>query len=166
MVYAAHYSDCEHEVTPLTSGYRLALIYSLVWTGETQRPSLDSNARNEKVLESLLKQHETNKKGIFGWDLEHMYSEEALKKGVAALKGTDRFVGQALHNANGNLEEKLKFTFYVAEIERTIDEYDTGGCGGYYGRRRRRYDSDSDGSFDGKSTDFIALLGGRGSLAR
>ena len=120
----------------------------------------DSNTRNKKVnekVESLLRQHETNKKGIFGWALEHMYSEEALKKGVAALKGTDRFVGQALHNANGNLEEK--FTFYIAEIERTTDEYDVGG-GVYYKSTLAdakvedhvQMSYNRHGVFDGKST--------------
>ena len=32
-VVAAHYSDCEHKVQTVESGYRLALIYSLCWRG-------------------------------------------------------------------------------------------------------------------------------------
>jgi hypothetical protein len=31
--YAAFYADCEHELTPLTSGMRLVLAYNLVYTG-------------------------------------------------------------------------------------------------------------------------------------
>ena len=29
MHYTAHYADLEHEIKPVTSGYRLALVYSL-----------------------------------------------------------------------------------------------------------------------------------------
>ena len=36
---AAHYSDCEHEITPVETGYRLALVYSLCWGGAGQAPS-------------------------------------------------------------------------------------------------------------------------------
>ena len=36
---AAHYSDCEHEITPVLTGYRMALVYSLCWGGAGQAPS-------------------------------------------------------------------------------------------------------------------------------
>jgi hypothetical protein len=29
--FAAHFADCEHELLPVTSGYRLVLVYSLCW---------------------------------------------------------------------------------------------------------------------------------------
>jgi hypothetical protein len=29
--YVCHYADCEHELKPVTSGHRLALVYSLCW---------------------------------------------------------------------------------------------------------------------------------------
>jgi len=41
--FAAHYADVEHEVTPITSGYRLALVYSLV-LGQDVAPT-SSNTR-------------------------------------------------------------------------------------------------------------------------
>jgi hypothetical protein len=37
---AAYYSDCEHEITPVETGYRLALVYSLLgrsWRGSLRR---------------------------------------------------------------------------------------------------------------------------------
>ena len=40
-VIAAHYSDCEHEVTPVITGYRLALVYSLCWRRAGQAPSAE-----------------------------------------------------------------------------------------------------------------------------
>ena len=129
VVYAAHYADCEHEITPLISGYRLALIYNLVWTATSDPPSLEAHLRNEKVLMSLLKQIDAERKGVFGWALEHKYSNNSLEQGVKALKGTDRFVGLALKNANALLDKQSRFTFYIAEIEREVEEngYDSDG---------------------------------------
>ena len=122
VVYAAHYADCEHEITPLISGYRLALIYNLVWTATSDPPSLDVHLRKERVLMSLLQQIDAEKKSVFGWALEHKYSNNSLGHGVKALKGTDRFVGLALKNANALLDKHSRFTFYIVEIEREVME--------------------------------------------
>ena len=55
MVYAAHYADCQHEVTPLTSGYRLALVYNLTWTVPNKPPpSMQNSERMIKTLSALL----------------------------------------------------------------------------------------------------------------
>ncbi len=38
--YVVHYADCEHEILPVTSGYRLTLVYSLCFKGKnTKTPS-------------------------------------------------------------------------------------------------------------------------------
>ena len=55
-LYAAHYADCEHEVTPLIEGYRLALIYNLVWTAPSEPPSLKQSAKMIQKLSTLLKE--------------------------------------------------------------------------------------------------------------
>lgn len=41
--YAAFYADCEHEVLPVTSGYRLTLVYNLVHAGEGITPHNNTN---------------------------------------------------------------------------------------------------------------------------
>ena len=56
MLYAAHYTDCEHEVTPLESGYRLALVYNLVWTATSEAPSVGQDEQTILKLSSLLKE--------------------------------------------------------------------------------------------------------------
>ena len=38
MAFAAFYADCVHEVLPITSGYRLALVYNLRRQGRGQLP--------------------------------------------------------------------------------------------------------------------------------
>ena len=50
MLYVAHYADCEHEVLPLESGYRMALVYNLIWTGSAKLPSFD---KNNEIIEEL-----------------------------------------------------------------------------------------------------------------
>ncbi len=39
LCYAAFYADCQHEVQPVTSGHRLALIYNLCHTGPGPAPA-------------------------------------------------------------------------------------------------------------------------------
>jgi hypothetical protein len=40
--YVAHYADCEHEITPVESGYRLALVDSLYYKGSDTPPTVDA----------------------------------------------------------------------------------------------------------------------------
>src|SRR5262249_31940757 len=37
--YAAFYADCQHEITPVTAGYRICLVYNLALAGKKQQPS-------------------------------------------------------------------------------------------------------------------------------
>lgn len=43
--YAAFYADCNHEVKPITDGYRLCLIYNLVLIGKKQQPLAPKNSK-------------------------------------------------------------------------------------------------------------------------
>ena len=43
--FAAFYADCVHEVLPVTSGCRLALVYNVLHKGEGRRPSPPSYER-------------------------------------------------------------------------------------------------------------------------
>ena len=46
--YAAFYADCEHELSPITSGMRLVLVYNLVWVGApADKPLLDSKTPDD-----------------------------------------------------------------------------------------------------------------------
>lgn len=38
--FAAFYADCEHEVMPITDGFRISLVYNVVYTGIGNAPSL------------------------------------------------------------------------------------------------------------------------------
>jgi hypothetical protein len=89
--FAAFYSDYEHEVLPLESGYRLALIYNLVFTGHGNIPTAPAASKTKDSLDELIsdiarcaEEIDTNQILI---PLEHMYSESSLR--VRHLKGND-----------------------------------------------------------------------------
>ncbi len=37
--YAAFYADCQHEITPVSAGYRICLVYNLAITGKKRQPA-------------------------------------------------------------------------------------------------------------------------------
>ena len=54
--YAAFYADCQHEVKPVTAGYRICLVYNLAQAG-TKQPTAPQHApaiaRAAQLLERL-----------------------------------------------------------------------------------------------------------------
>ena len=69
--YAAHYSDCEHEVSEIGGGYRLALVYSLCWTARGTPPSADTGPAKIRKLAKILQTICTGKRNLFTWFLAH-----------------------------------------------------------------------------------------------
>jgi hypothetical protein len=52
--YAAFFADCEHELSPITSGMRLVLVYNLVWVGEAAaEPKLGKSSAEEQLAQAL-----------------------------------------------------------------------------------------------------------------
>ena len=84
------YTDVMHEIKPITSGYRLALMYNLVHTTSALRPSLgetnDIVRRLKHVLKSW-KQAEGDVPTKLVYLLDHKYSQASLRG--SALKGLD-----------------------------------------------------------------------------
>jgi len=99
--FAAFYADCVHEVLPVTSGCRLALVYNLLRTGRGRLPRPPSYENEQAGIEKLLRrwsagkaqpQDETPEKLVFL--LEHAYTPAELS--FAALKGADAAAGAVL----------------------------------------------------------------------
>jgi hypothetical protein len=99
--YTAFYADCEHEVKPLKSGYRMCLVYNCVL--EKQRkssakivaPSHHQNIKDLVVaLETWQKDAQPQKIAI---TLEHQYSEKSLS--FELLKGVDRAKAEVIFEA-------------------------------------------------------------------
>ncbi|KAJ3354962.1 hypothetical protein GGF32_002289 [Allomyces javanicus] len=51
--YAVHYADAEHELRPVTKGYRIALVYSLCWPSEQPVPKR-SGLLTDRIAHQLL----------------------------------------------------------------------------------------------------------------
>ncbi|KAF9885296.1 hypothetical protein FE257_013013 [Aspergillus nanangensis] len=146
--WAAWYADVSHEVKPVTSGYRIVLVYNLI-----HRPSaalLPFRSNKSESLTNLLKSWAVGAKRpgqyLDGWHksdfceacppaliyvLEHQYTEAQLS--FARLKGVDRQRLAELQNAC----QKADFVILLANIEKNVtggvDESKRGDYGGYYG---------------------------------
>ena len=56
VAFAAFYADCVHEVLPITSGYRLALVYNLRRQGRGQLPEPPNYDTEQTRVAALLRQ--------------------------------------------------------------------------------------------------------------
>jgi hypothetical protein len=122
--YVAHYADCEHEVLPVTSGYRLALVYSLCYMGkDIDQPSVrvfERVGRMVKTMERLPREE-----SLFAVPLEHQYTTKSLGSlGIDALKGKDRALAKSIIRANG-------WNVLISLMARTDHESGGSPWGGY-----------------------------------
>ncbi len=94
--FAAFYADCVHEVLPIASGYRLALIYNLTRMGEGPLPQAPDYGTEQARLAQLLGDWDQSGAAPdkLVYPLEHAYTEAEI--GFAALKGKDAAVAQVL----------------------------------------------------------------------
>ena len=92
--FAAFYADCVHEVLPVTSGCRLALVYNLIRKGPGRRPQPPSHETETADIAALLRRwsaergaatDDTPEKLVY--ILEHAYTSAELAFPV--LKGAD-----------------------------------------------------------------------------
>jgi hypothetical protein len=110
--FAAFYADCEHEVAPISKGYRICLVYNLVrtspakpkkgatvstvdWSVPDQRPAVIAVANH---LQNWTKQYgkgSTPQKIVYL--LEHHYTAAGLS--FASLKNGDSALGSVLRDA-------------------------------------------------------------------
>ena len=94
--YAAFYADCDHEVKPLTSGYRICLVYNLIQQKSGDKIRLTSlESYVEKLTEIFREQDDDTKPHIIL--LGHQYTPENFSKGQ--LKLNDRPKAEALLRA-------------------------------------------------------------------
>eukprot|EP00730_Choanoeca_flexa_P004082 TRINITY_DN11589_c0_g2_i2.p1 TRINITY_DN11589_c0_g2~~TRINITY_DN11589_c0_g2_i2.p1 ORF type:complete len:1018 (+),score=179.28 TRINITY_DN11589_c0_g2_i2:54-3107(+) len=84
--WTAFYADVEHEVLPINSGYRLALVYNLTYVGHTMPTCQFDNL--EELNRAIDKWSVTQPGKAVGVSLAHQYSEDSL--GIENMKGSDR----------------------------------------------------------------------------
>ena len=109
--YVGHYADCEHEILPIESGYRVALIYSLCYTGkEVSKPSV-ANVQEGSLVSVM--QRLDKSQSLFAIPMDHQYTTVSLARlGVGALKGQDRSLARTIGHVEG-------WELMVVKLERT-----------------------------------------------
>ncbi|KAL6061599.1 Fe2OG dioxygenase domain-containing protein [Balamuthia mandrillaris] len=130
--YAAHYADVEHEVEPVTSGHRLAVVYNLVWTNPNVLvPTSQAFQSNVQAFAEVLRgPWNTVPNGLVVMLLEHLYTYSGLRgRGIKALKGKDRVLASTIHAANALLEPQHRVSLFVITVDHTT-HYEPRG---YYG---------------------------------
>ncbi|GAQ91380.1 hypothetical protein KFL_007750060 [Klebsormidium nitens] len=87
--YAAFFADCQHELRPVRSGYRLALIYNLIAQGSTRVPLPADNTEAAEQVVKAIKTWSRDKSGPqkLVIPLAHQYSSKSLT--FDSLRGTD-----------------------------------------------------------------------------
>ena len=110
--YAAFYADCQHEIKPVTSGYRLCLVYNLVHTGCGPSPMIPDDKKAVSAIVSHVRKWNEDKghNQMMAYMLEHQYSRASLS--FKSLKNSDRVVANLLVSAKKNVD----FDLFVAHV--------------------------------------------------
>jgi hypothetical protein len=130
--YAAFYADCDHEVKPLTSGYRVCLVYNLVQQKSGKKIGLQSIHTHATRLAEILTQKEvTEDTTPYIILLGHQYTPENFS--YDALKLNDRAKAEALLQAAqkaGYYAKLCLVTSYLSGAPAYDGNYGYGDGGG------------------------------------
>lgn len=160
--YAAFYADCLHEVLPVTSGCRLALVYNLLRKGKGRLPRPPLYDRETAALSRLLRRWGDEKseeaegagEAPAGEDrstklvypLEHAYTPAELS--FAALKGADAAAAGVLAAAAQDAACELHVALLRIEESGAAEPTGYSGSRHYRRYRDRHDDDDEDGDSD------------------
>lgn len=150
--FAAFYADCEHEVRPVTSGFRLALVYNLTLAKGKESIVAPTSGEHIAAVSNLLRNWVAAEKKAAAKDepappklavlLDHKYSQAGLIRDT--LKGVDAAQADVLFAAarDAGCDASLALVTYW---ESGLAEPD----GGYdFGRRGWHDDDDSEDDGD------------------
>jgi len=98
--YAAFYADCQHEVRPLESGYRLCLTYNVTLVKSRGRKRVTAPSYEpvvDKISSLLIDWRNNPDSHKIAVSLDHRYTRDGLS--LDALKGVDRSQAEVLFEA-------------------------------------------------------------------
>ena len=139
--FAAFYADCEHEVRPLQTGYRLCLVYNLTLAKSKQRLAAPRTAEHvdevTEVLSGWSADDPTHKLAV---PLGHQYTQDGLV--WDALKGVYRVKSRVL-------DEDARRADCQAHLA-LLTLWESGAAEEDYSPRRGRryYEDDEDGEYE------------------
>ncbi|KAK1985924.1 2OG-Fe(II) oxygenase superfamily protein [Colletotrichum cereale] len=145
--FACWYSDVQHEVLPVTHGYRVVLTYNLTIDQAAEQPSAGLLRSETRMLRHTLRRWlrtgaESLEASFVYYGLDHEYTEANIA--LAALKGRDLGVIQTLQELASELEFDVllalteKMEMGSAEHHGYNPRYDT-----YKPSRRQREEDES-----------------------
>jgi hypothetical protein len=153
--YAAFYADCQHEVRPLRSGYRLCLTYNVTLAKSRSKKGISAPSYGAAVtaISKLLddwREHEDRQK--IAVTLEHRYTQDGLS--VDKLKGIDQARAEVLFEAAAQADcvahLALVTLWQSGAAEGGYDEYSyRGGYRGYH-----RSDVEDEDDYDETGSDY------------
>jgi len=146
LAFAAFYADCVHEVMPVTSGYRMALVYNLVRRGAGHVPEPPDHSTELDTVAALLKDWADGKHSPDDdspekliYPLEHAYTPAEL--GFEALKGADAAIAKVV--AMAALRSGCDLHLALVSVEESGSAEHTG-----YSRSWRNRSDDDDDEFE------------------
>ncbi|CAJ1932041.1 unnamed protein product [Cylindrotheca closterium] len=121
----AFFSDCEYELSPVTSGYRLCLVYNLIlqdtsWSSDLPFPSAQTVGSTSQALQRLVQRMPTKDSWdpVQGYSLKGKYTKTNLH--FYNLKGRDLDTVSLLRDAVDENGNKL-FVAYLMLLEKSVD---------------------------------------------
>ncbi|KAL9657156.1 hypothetical protein ABK040_015862 [Willaertia magna] len=144
--FFSFYADCRHQVCPITKGYRICLIYNLIYLGRVD--SIPKVINQETIIDNLLKLfrnwNETSHPSKVVYLLKHKYSKFGLN--FDGLKGHDSNVVAMLLNAR---EKEKLFDVHLV----LFTKHESGGA---YGYDSDEYEAGEVNDIDYKLSNWIA----------
>jgi hypothetical protein len=134
--YAAFYADCEHEVTRVTHGVRICLVYNLVLKPEREKPAHAPQraARADVLTESIRSWTAKQPAKPLVFALEHQYTQRGLS--LELLKGADRRLAEMIVPAAKDADCLV----HLAQVSRHLLQFADDGSferGYHWGYRPR-----------------------------
>lgn len=127
--YVAFYADCQHEIKPTTSGYRVCLVYNLIDLQVESKIKLTSLLPEIDTIGNLFESQTAPTEMPHVYLLEHQYTPTNFS--LDQLKLKDRLVAEVL------LKAAEKAGYYVKLA--LVTSYQAGSLEMDYGSRRSYY---------------------------
>eukprot|EP01112_Ceratiomyxa_fruticulosa_P014870 TRINITY_DN4312_c0_g1_i2.p1 TRINITY_DN4312_c0_g1~~TRINITY_DN4312_c0_g1_i2.p1 ORF type:complete len:847 (-),score=188.58 TRINITY_DN4312_c0_g1_i2:89-2629(-) len=113
--FAAFYSECEHEIFPVSQGYQIFLVYDLIYKGKGSVAVVVNNEKAISEVNTFLNLWGSGKHSYqkLAYILEHKYSKASLC--LPGLKGADLAVTSTLLQSIKNF--KSPFNVYLCLMD-------------------------------------------------
>ena len=113
--FTSFYADCQHEIKEVTKGFRLCLVYNLMYQGLDECPTPANNQEQVSAIVSAMKKWEEDIKSedcpsMMTYLLEHKYCEASLS--FKFLKNVDQAIADVLVQAKAEVD----FDLYMGNV--------------------------------------------------